>query len=185
MDTAPEQAPESSREVRREILRTERLTLRELDDDDAPFILELLNEKGFLDNIGDRGVRDLDGAREYIRSGPQASYREHGFGLFRVALTADDTPIGLCGLLKRPFLDEADIGFALLARHGGQGYAFEAAQATLGWGRAVMSLPRIVAFTRPGNEPSERLLGKLGLKATGEVQFPGYVGPSRMFVPVA
>ena len=48
------------------ILETSRLALHELRPDDAPFILDLLMSRGFRENIGDRGVRDLDGARKHL-----------------------------------------------------------------------------------------------------------------------
>ena len=60
------------------ILQTPRLRLRELVEDDAPFILELLNEPSFIANIGDRGVRTLDDAVGSIRKGPVDSYARHG-----------------------------------------------------------------------------------------------------------
>ena len=54
------------------LLETPRLELRRLAENDAPFVLVLLNEPSFLANIGDRGVRTLDGARGYIAQGPMA-----------------------------------------------------------------------------------------------------------------
>jgi len=95
------------------ILSTARLSIRELVEDDAAFIVQLLNDPAFLQYIGDKGVRTLEDAREYINSGPRAMYAEFGFGLWLVQL-ADETPTGLCGLLKRPVLDDVDLGFAML-----------------------------------------------------------------------
>ena len=112
------------------VIRTERLFLRELDlNDDAAFILELLNEPAFLRFIGDKGVRTLDGARDYMRKGPIDSYGRHGFGLYAACLL-DGTPIGICGLVKRDGLTDADVGFAFLSRHCAKGYAAESASAT-------------------------------------------------------
>lgn len=111
------------------VLLSERLALTELADADAAFVLELLNEPDFLRYIGDRGVCCLHDALHYIEQGPRSSYRQNGFGLYRMGLRSDDTPVGICGLLRRPYLDEVDIGHALLARHEGQGYALEAARA--------------------------------------------------------
>ena len=116
-----------------EILRTERLVLRHLTEDDAAFVLELLNERGFIDNIGDRNVRDLEGARRYVSEGPGASYRTNGYGLWLTVLRATGEPVGICGLVKRDGLEDADIGYAFLERYWGQGYAREAAQASLDW----------------------------------------------------
>ena len=97
------------------ILETERLRLRHLTPDtDAEFILELLNDPSFIRFIGDKGVRDLDAARRYIVDGPVKSYDANGFGLYLAELKTNETPIGICGLVKRDTLPHADIGFAFL-----------------------------------------------------------------------
>jgi RimJ/RimL family protein N-acetyltransferase len=145
-------------------IETPRLVLRELDEGDAAFILELVNDPSWLRHIGDKGVRDLDGARAYIANGPQASYARFGFGLWRVDLKDTGTPIGLCGLLKRDTLDDVDIGYAFLPSFVGQGYAFEAAEATWRHAREALRLPRLVAIVSPDNHASIKLLEKLGLR---------------------
>ncbi|MCA9925967.1 MAG: GNAT family N-acetyltransferase, partial [Anaerolineales bacterium] len=86
------------------IVETERLNLRRLTVDDSSFILTLLNDPSFKQNIGDRGVRSLADARLYILNGPAASYERNGFGLYLVELKNGRIPIGICGLVKRPFL---------------------------------------------------------------------------------
>lgn len=146
------------------ILETKRLTLRELNVEDAEFILRLLNEPSFLRFIGDKGVRNLDDARKYILNGPVSSYQKHGFGLYLVKLKSTHTPIGMCGLLKRESLPDVDIGFAFVPESWGQGYAFESASAVLVYGKDVLNLRRIVAITDKDNEASGRLLEKLGLR---------------------
>jgi RimJ/RimL family protein N-acetyltransferase len=146
------------------VFESARLKLRRLLDDDAAFILRLLNEPSWLQYIGDRGVRTLDQARDYIRNGPQQMYVTSGFGLFVVeSRTAPVVPMGLCGLLRRSNLPDVDIGFALLPEFWGHGYAHEAAAATLRYGRDVHGLARIAAITLPTNASSRRLLGKLGM----------------------
>jgi RimJ/RimL family protein N-acetyltransferase len=143
---------------------TARLRLRELVEDDAAFILELVNDPSWLRYIGDKGVRDLVGARAYIDKGPRASYAQHGFGLWRVERLADGEAIGLCGLIKRETLDAVDIGFAFLPAHTGQGHGFEAANAVVQYARTVLRLPRLVAIVSPDNRASIRVLEKLGLQ---------------------
>ena len=151
------------------ILTTARLVLREMNDDDAPFILELLNDPSFIKNIGDRHVRTLDDARGYIRNGPADSYEQHGFGLWLVQLTAG-TPIGMCGLLKRDILDDVDIGFAYLPPFQSKGYGFEAARAVLDYARDVLRLRRVVAIVNADNQASAKLLEKLGMAFERMVQ---------------
>lgn len=143
------------------MLETPRLSLRELSVEDAEFIVRLLNEPSFVRNIGDRGVRTADDARTYIRQGPIDSYERHGFGLYLVELKGRRVPIGICGLLKREFLDDVDIGFALLPEFWSQGYAFEAASAVIARARDA-GFTRVLAITSQENDPSIRLLRKLG-----------------------
>jgi RimJ/RimL family protein N-acetyltransferase len=146
------------------VLRTERLTLRELDEADADFIVRLLNEPSFLRFIGDRGVRTPSDARRYLLEGPVASYRRRGFGLYLVELGETHTPLGMCGLIKRDALDDVDIGFAFLPEFWGRGYALESARAVLAHAKEVVKLARVVAIVSPDNERSIAVLGKLGLR---------------------
>jgi RimJ/RimL family protein N-acetyltransferase len=145
------------------VLETTRLVLRWLEVEDAEFILVLLNEPSFLRFVGDKGVRSIADARDYILHGPIASYERFGFGLFRTELKTG-VPIGICGLLKRDSLEDVDVGFALLPEYWRQGYAFEAASAVLTHAREVFALQRIVAITDPDNFASIKVLEKLGLR---------------------
>jgi len=164
------------------IIETPRLRIRRLRDDDAPFILELLNTPGFLQHIGDRQVRDLDGALRYLQQGPYASHARHGHGLDGVELKASGALIGMCGLLRRETLDAPDIGYAFLPEYEGRGYASEAAAAVLRHGREALGIARIVAIVSPGNAASMRVLEKLGLRRDGSVTLPGQA-PAVQFVP--
>ncbi len=146
-----------------EVLRTNRLVLRWLSTEDAEFVYELVNDPDWLRYIGDRGVRTLDDARGYLLHGPIAMYARHGFGLYCVELRESGAPIGICGLLKREALEDVDIGFAFLPHYRARGYAYEAAAATLEYGRRTLELSRIVAIVSPENHVSMRLLQKLGL----------------------
>jgi RimJ/RimL family protein N-acetyltransferase len=145
------------------VLQTERLILRGLNAKDAPFILTLLNEPSFLRFIGDKKVRTVEDAEQYIQTGPAASYERHGFGLCLVELKDAHTPIGICGLLKRDELPDPDIGFAFLPDFWNKGYAFESAAAVMNDARERLNLSRILAITNQDNESSIKLLQKLGL----------------------
>ena len=152
------------------MLTTERLMLERLTFNDALFIIELLTDPDWLRYIGDRGVRTIEDARGYLERGPMASYASHGFGLYRVALRDTGEPIGICGLLKRDALPNADVGFAFLPAYRGQGYAFEASAAILAHGRETLGLVRILAIVSPENAGSVRILEKLGMTREGEVR---------------
>jgi RimJ/RimL family protein N-acetyltransferase len=146
------------------VLETDRLVLRRMSVDDADFMLGLLNDPSWLRFIGDRGVRTREEARTYILKGPIDMYERLGFGIYLTALKEEGVPIGICGLVKRDFLADVDIGFALLPGFWGRGYAYEAASAVMEHGKGALGLKRIVAITNPENQSSIRLLEKLGLK---------------------
>jgi RimJ/RimL family protein N-acetyltransferase len=144
------------------VLETERLILRRLTVEDSEFMLELLNDPSWLRFIGDRGVRTLDAARDYILKTLVAMYERLGFGLYLTELKGEGVPIGICGLIKRDSLEDVDLGFAFLPKFRGKGYAYESALAVMAYGRKTFGLNRLVAITSPGNYGSARLLEKLG-----------------------
>ncbi len=145
-------------------LETGRLTLRRLELADAPFLVTLLNEPSFLENIGDRGVRNVEDAARYLRDGPFAMYERFGFGLWHAARRADGVAVGMCGLLKRDNLPDVDIGYAYLPAFWGQGYAIEAAAAVLEHAARKFGLKRVIGIVSQGNAASIRVLEKLGMR---------------------
>jgi len=163
-------------------LETERLTLREVSTDDADFILRLLNEPSFLRFIGDKGVRNLQDARQYILNGPIASYNQNGFGLYLVVLKSMNTSIGMCGLIKRETLTDVDIGFAFLPEFWNKGYALESATAVFSYGKDVLKLPRIVAITNKDNVTSGKLLERLGLHFDRLIDLNGDGDETKLFI---
>ena len=146
------------------MLRTARLTIRPFTEDDAGFILELVNDADWLRFIGDKQVHSLDDARRYLREGPMAMWAQHGHGLACVERASDGAAIGMCGLIKRDTLDDIDLGFAFLPSARGQGFAREAAAATLAHGFGALGLKRIVAITDIDNAASARVLESVSFR---------------------
>ena len=163
------------------ILETERLTLRLQTTDDADFILELMNDPSWLEFIGDRGLRTVEDAREYIKNGAIRTYEQFGFCFYLVERKEDQSPIGICGFVKRDSLEDVDIGFAFLPQYWGKGYAYEAASATLAYGLDTLGLNRIVAITTQDNHASAKLLEKIGLKFERLVQLSNDPEELRLF----
>jgi RimJ/RimL family protein N-acetyltransferase len=145
------------------ILETDRLLLRHFCEDDAPVVLELLNDPAFVRFVGDRGVRTLDDARRYVERRLVSSYERNGFGLYLAVRKDDGAPIGMCGLVKREGLADVDLGFTLLPAYRSRGYAFECASAVIEFARCDFGLTRIVAIVDPGNADSIRVLERLGM----------------------
>ncbi|HNU87546.1 MAG TPA: GNAT family N-acetyltransferase [Ferruginibacter sp.] len=144
------------------IFETRRLVLSRLTLGDAPFILELVNDPSWIRFIGDKNVHTLKAAKEYIKNGPQKSYAQLGFGLYAVKLKRSGKAIGMCGLLRRDTLDDADIGFAFLPKYTGKGYAFESAETVLKHAHESLKMKRILAITSIDNASSVKLLERLG-----------------------
>lgn len=155
------------------VLETERLILRELVPDDAPFMLELLNDPAYILNIADRGVRDVEGARRYLEERWRASYAEHGFGLWVVVHRETGASTGLCGLVRRDGLDDVDIGYAFLPAFRGRGFALESALGVKAHARDAVGLTRLVAIVTPGNARSIQVLERLGMRFERTLRLPG------------
>jgi len=155
------------------MIETDRLVLRPLTLDDAGMMLELLNDPDFLRYIGDRGVRTQADAREYILKGPMEMYAQRGFGPYLVERKADGAALGICGLIKRDFLVDVDLGFAFLPAYRSQGYAYESSVAVLAHAREALRMRRLVALVDPDNGRSAGLLERLGFHPEGTVRFPG------------
>jgi RimJ/RimL family protein N-acetyltransferase len=146
------------------IIETERLILRKLSVDDAEFILDLVNQPSFIQFIGDRGVRSLEDAKNYILKGPVSSYERYGYGLYLTLLNQGQIPIGMCGLVRRDTLEDVDIGFAFLPQYWLKGYAFESASAVMDYAKNTLGLKRMLGIATPDNHGSIRVLEKIGLK---------------------
>ncbi|MEW6999544.1 GNAT family N-acetyltransferase [Colwelliaceae bacterium BS250] len=164
------------------LITTERLSIRTIATDDAPFILELVNEPEFIKNIADKNIHSIDDAINYIKTGPQQMYLEHGFALHVVQNKETDDRVGFCGLLKRDFLPAPDIGFAFLQRHCGKGYAYEAAKAVLDHELNAHQLTKVMAITALDNPASQALLVKLGFVFQQQLHIDGYDGDSNVYI---
>jgi [ribosomal protein S5]-alanine N-acetyltransferase len=155
------------------VLDTERLALRRLVPSDAAFILRLLNDPGWIQYIGDRGVRTVEAAGAYLEARMLSQYERFGFGLWSVEPRAGGEPMGICGLVKRDNLPVPDLGFAFLPEFRGRGYAYESALGVRDHATQALGIARLLAITSPENGPSARLLERLGFVAGGEMPWAG------------
>ena len=164
------------------VLETERLALRHATIDDAPFMYQLLNDPSWIKFIGDRGIKTEEDAKNYILDKIIKSYEINGFGLFLTELKKDKTPIGLCGLVNRPQIEEVDIGFAFMPGFKGKGYGFESASAVMAYGRKQFGLQKIAAITVKANVRSIALIKKLGLRYERTFAFDGGSDMAELYV---
>ena len=145
---------------------TERLSISPLTQNDAAFIMELVNTPGWLQFIGERNVGSLEESNQYIQkilTNPDVNY-------WVVKISANQTSIGVVTLIKRDYLAHHDIGFAFLPNYAKNGYAYEAALAIL---NEVIKDPlhtHILATTLKDNINSIQLLKKLGLQFVEQIE---------------
>ncbi|MDH5434377.1 MAG: GNAT family N-acetyltransferase [Gammaproteobacteria bacterium] len=163
------------------VCESERLLIEHFDESDCDFIIDLLNQPSFIKNIADKLVRTHDDAIKYLTEGPIASYEQNGFGLNRVVLKETNTPIGMCGILKRPQLEFPDIGYAFLPDFWHKGYAIESVKAVLRDGKDNHQLSSIQAITNPDNTSSIRLLEKLDFEYISEIQLSDDGDSAKLF----
>lgn len=146
------------------IRETGRLRIRRFDENDAPFIRRLLNTPGWLANIGDRGIKTEQDALNYLKEVTLTAYTNHGYGTYLVEITETGEPAGMTGILRRNTLPGPDLGFAFLPEYAGKGYAHEAALAILDHAEKDLKITELYAITLPSNNPSIKLLEKLGFE---------------------
>ncbi|MDD2793881.1 MAG: GNAT family N-acetyltransferase [Sediminibacterium sp.] len=154
-------------------LTTERLLIRELSIVDAAFMLRLMNAPNWIRFIGDRNVKTISDASNYISSRIISSYRTNGFGLYLVTLKNTRKPIGICGLVKREGLNHPDLGFAILPEYERMGYASEAATAVLDYAGNILRLKQVEGITTKSNLASVSVLEKAGMHYVKNIQLPG------------
>ena len=153
-------------------LETERLVLKPLTTDDSGFIFELYNSPKFIEFIGDRNIKTIQDAEQYIVTKFLPHLEKLGYGNYLVVKKSDNTKIGAVGIFQRDGLDVHDIGFSFLPEFEGKGYGFEAASKLLETAFSVFNLNTISAITTKENIASQNLIKKLGLQYQKTVQLP-------------
>lgn len=162
-------------------LETERLCIRKFTLEDAPFIFELVNTPSWLQFIGDKNVKTLKDAEQYIQEKMLDHYHTHGFGFYAVCVKENQSPIGMTGFIKRPSMQDVEIGFAFLPINSGKGYALESSKEILKYGKSILKLEKVVAITDPKNTNSQKLLKRLGFENHGEILLPDFNQPCSYF----
>ena len=147
----------------KEILQTKRLLLREFEAKDADFIIELVNDPDWIKYIVDKNIHTEEAALAYIKT-LRESYTEYRFGFYCMVEKESGKAIGLCGLIKRPYLDLVDLGFATLKECRKKGYTFEACKAVMQFAHEKLHMEQLAAITNINNYASRKLLLKLGFR---------------------
>ncbi len=141
--------------------------------EDATFILEIFNSPTWLKFIGDRGVKTIEQAEEFLKNNALKSFSERGWGTYRISLSETRTAVGTVGLYNRPGLDHPDFGYALLPEFEGMGYATESCKAMLEEIDRELRLDTLLAIVLESNKKSTRLLDRLEFKFKENIERDG------------
>ena len=140
---------------------SERLVLRHLNEADYGFMFELYNGEAFKRFIGDRGLDDLEKSKAYIKEKSEL-YTQGDLGIFAIEVKATGETVGVITFFKRFWLEQPDIGYALLPKFEGNGYAKEATEAYMNHLRSTKKVKTFAAITQSGNARSIALLERMG-----------------------
>lgn len=134
-------------------------------------MLQLLSEPAWQKFISQHEVDSVPAALAYMEERIFPAYEE-GLGFWLVTEKSGQQPIGICGLIKRPYLDQVDIGFAFLEQAWGKGFAREAALSVIEYAEMTLQLPELWAITVKENDQSIGLLEKLGFAFSKKINNP-------------
>ncbi len=155
------------------ILDGPRIRLRPWREEDAPAFAAMNADPAVMRHF----AAPLDRAQsDAFLAALMAHEAQHGFCFWAVEHHGTSGMIGLCGLMRVPwqarFTPAVEIGWRIASAHWRQGFAEEAARLALAAGFGPLDLAEIVAFTVPANEPSWRLMAKLGMRPDGDFDHP-------------
>ena len=146
-----------------------RIFLRKANLNDAGFLLRLLNQKSFIDNIRDKGIKTQQQAEKHIEHAYLIPYQIGSPAPYIVTELSSNTSIGVCGLYQRTFFNVPDLGYAFLDDFTGKGYASEAARLLMEYVKSEGRHTKLSAITLESNTASMNLLSKVGFRSVGKM----------------
>ena len=145
-------------------LRTKRLVLRPMTAEDAPQMLGLFGDPGFMAAFDSQPFGERQVEHWVARNLTHQS--QHGYGLWTVELRESGEMIGDCGLqhMQIDGIPEVELGYDLRRDHWGQGLATEAARAVMRHAYDALGIQRLVSLVRTSNTASARVAEKVGMQ---------------------
>ncbi len=153
-------------------METSRLHIRLITDQDAPFLFELMNTTGWYKNIGDRGIKTEKDALNYMRNKMHPDLKVKGFVNHVMIEKSSNKIVGTCSVHDREGVKGMDVGYALLPKFEGKGYATEGAKAMVNLAFDFYKQKQVSGITIDANPASCRVLEKLGFEAMGYIKLP-------------
>ena len=151
------------------IFESKRLIIRPTLEEDAELIYQLMNTPKFIKYVGDRQLYSVEDAEKYIQHKMLPQLHSLGYSNYSLIIKKNGAKIGICGLYDREGLDGIDIGFGILPKYEGLGYAYESSSRLIKAGFEELEIHKIKAITNKENISSRNLLLKLGFKLIGNI----------------
>jgi len=152
---------------------TERLSLRKLAKTDVDLIVALNSDPEVMKYIGEPDD-SFENAKKYVEMRVDGYADKDGLGIFIATEKDSDAEIGWICLKQLDDTEEIEIGFRLLKKYWGKGYATEGAKCLLEFGFEELGLEEIAGVTLPTNTPSQQVLKKIGLEYIGIASYYGF-----------
>lgn len=154
-----------------DIAETKRLKIREITVSDVPRLYELYSDERvtrYMEPLFPEMEKELEYTKAYIEN----VYKFYGYGMWVIALKESGELIGRVGLEYKEGFDGLELGFMLGTAYQHKGYAYEACEAVLRYGRDALGVNSFCAFVNEDNTASVRLCERLGFVKAGKVMIP-------------
>lgn len=159
-------------------IHTPRLILRRWREADIAPMTTINSDPDVMRWIRDGSVHHHEEETRSTVARWEHEWETEGFGLFAVEVRATGELAGFTGLSVPRYLPEVlpavEIGWRLGRSFWGQGLATEAARAALDFGLDDRRLERIISIVQVGNDASERITNKLGMRVERGTFHPHY-----------
>lgn len=155
-----------------DILETGRCRVRETTLEDVDSFYQIYAEPSitaYMENL----FADRDEEIAYTKDYIEKVYAFYGYGMWTVLEKENGAVIGRAGIIWREGYDLPELGFVIGVPWQGKGYAYEVCKAILRYAKEELSMERMQALVKPGNEKSLRLCEKLGFARSGETEADG------------
>lgn len=149
------------------LLESERLLIRDASVADAPFYFEMFNDPDWIKYINDKGLKTVAETRAYLEDILEKNKKLNGLGFFTIVLKETQESIGIASALQRDSMKYVDVGYGLLPKGRGKGYAKEATELMMEYIHKKFQQEKVCAFTLPENQKSRKLLERLGFEYVG------------------
>lgn len=157
------------------MITSERLRFRRYTNEDFNFLMSLLSDPDVVRYIGNGSIRDKEGGQDFLNWIYRTYEFGQNYGLMVLVNKEDNSLIGHAGFVPQTIdgKEEIEIGYWIAKRYWGRGYASEAAQTLLDYGRTQSKLERLIALIQPANTASQKVAEKIGMTLEKEIVLKG------------